>query len=100
MEVYGSLVVIPGRSLGMICLASNVINVFSCVCVCVFQAAEAAASLGITAKGLKRKAPGGGQTNKAVTIGSNAVLYTQSSATAGEAPHKSLWSMNTCLLQL
>ncbi|XP_041964688.1 formin-binding protein 4 isoform X1 [Alosa sapidissima] len=46
------------------------------------KAAEAAASLGITVKAQKRKAPGSGQTNKTVTIGSSAVLYTQSSTIA------------------
>ncbi|XP_062402692.1 formin-binding protein 4 isoform X1 [Sardina pilchardus] len=46
------------------------------------KAAEAAASLGITVKAQKRKAPGSGQTNKTVTIGSSPVLYTQSSTTA------------------
>ncbi|XP_049330537.1 formin-binding protein 4 isoform X2 [Astyanax mexicanus] len=42
-----------------------------------FKASEAALSQAATAKAQKRKAPGSAQTNKAVMIGSSAILYAQ-----------------------
>ncbi|KAF4081405.1 hypothetical protein AMELA_G00160950 [Ameiurus melas] len=47
-----------------------------------FRASEAAATQAAVAKAQKRKAPGSEQLNKAITIGSSPILYTQPSATA------------------
>ncbi|KAK3558422.1 hypothetical protein QTP86_018020 [Hemibagrus guttatus] len=47
-----------------------------------FRAIEAAATQGAVAKAQKRKAPGSEQLNKAITIGSSPILYTQPTATA------------------
>uniref|UniRef100_A0A8C1VXA8 Formin binding protein 4 n=1 Tax=Cyprinus carpio TaxID=7962 RepID=A0A8C1VXA8_CYPCA len=61
-----------------------------------FKAAEAAASLGLEAKGQKRKAPGSVPLPKTVTIGSNPILYSQPIATA--APllvGSAYWGMTT-----
>lgn len=52
--------------------------------ICLPQASEAAATQGAVAKGQKRKAPGSEQLNKAITIGSSPILYTQHTATAGD----------------
>lgn len=49
-----------------------------------FQASEAAVAQGIPAKAQKRKAPGSAQPNKAITIGSSPILYTQPAASSGE----------------
>ncbi|KTG00843.1 hypothetical protein cypCar_00028844 [Cyprinus carpio] len=60
------------------------------------EAAEAAASLGLEAKGQKRKAPGSVPLPKTVTIGSNPILYSQPIATA--APllvGSAYWGMTT-----
>ncbi|XP_060742180.1 formin-binding protein 4 isoform X2 [Tachysurus vachellii] len=47
-----------------------------------FRASEAAATQGPVTKAQKRKAPGSEQLNKAITIGSSPILYTQPTATA------------------
>ncbi|KAI5627067.1 formin-binding protein 4, partial [Silurus asotus] len=47
-----------------------------------FRAIEAAAAQGAVAKAQKRKAPCSEQLNKAITIGSSPILYTQPTATA------------------
>ncbi|XP_027029107.1 formin-binding protein 4 isoform X1 [Tachysurus fulvidraco] len=47
-----------------------------------FRASEAAATQAPVTKAQKRKAPGSEQMNKAITIGSSAILYTQPTATA------------------
>ncbi|XP_072527614.1 formin-binding protein 4 isoform X2 [Salminus brasiliensis] len=47
-----------------------------------FKASEAAVSQAATAKAQKRKAPGSAQPNKAVTIGSSPILYTQPAVTS------------------
>lgn len=52
--------------------------------ICFPQASEAAATQGAMAKAQKRKAPGSEQMNKAITIGSSPILYTQPTATAGD----------------
>lgn len=53
------------------------------LCISLPQASEAAAIQGAVARAQKRKAPCSEQLNKAITIGSSPILYTQPTATAG-----------------
>lgn len=73
---YTHNLIICYGSMCMFCLHLN-------LTICLSQASEAAATQGAMVKAQKRKAPGSEQLNKAITIGSSPIIYTQPTATAG-----------------